>query len=220
MIIFEKFICRKDEIINQIVEKDDISQKQIILKSKNQLKIVRGKKNMVQRYLFKTIIAGSGGTGKTTLLYRFKNNKFLEDTKITIGVEFSIAQVGQATLQLWDFAGEERFRDMLPSFCLGANGCIMVFDLGNAKSFLDLSEWLTIIRNNTKTIPVILVGTKLDLIEEGKVEQAVSDEKVKEFLDENNILKFIKISSKNGQNVTVAFDTITNLMLKNAGVII
>ncbi len=175
---------------------------------------------MVQRYLFKTIIAGSGGTGKTTLLYRFKNNKFLEDTKITIGVEFSIAQVGQATLQLWDFAGEERFRDMLPSFCLGANGCIMVFDLGNAKSFLDLTEWLSIIRNNTKTIPVILVGTKLDLIEEGKVEQAVSEEKVKEFLDENNILKFIKISSKNGQNVTTAFETITNLMLKNAGVII
>ena len=175
---------------------------------------------MVQRYLFKTIIAGSGGTGKTTLLYRFKNNKFLEDTKITIGVEFSIAQVGQATLQIWDFAGEERFRDMLPSFCLGANGCIMVFDLGNAKSFFDLSEWLTIIRENTKNIPIILVGTKLDLIEEGKVEQAVSEEKVKEFLDENNILQFIKISSKNGENVTLAFETITNLMLKNAGVII
>jgi small GTP-binding protein len=173
---------------------------------------------MAQRYLFKTIIAGSGGTGKTTLLFRFKNNKFLEDTKITIGVEFSIAQVGQATLQIWDFAGEERFRDMLPSFCLGANGCMMVFDLGNAKSFFDLEEWYEIIRNNTKNIPMTLVGTKLDLIEEGAVEQAVSEEAIQEFLEKHNILDFIKISSKNGQNVTEAFNTITKCMLKNAGV--
>jgi len=128
-------------------------------------------KPTTSRYLFKLIIAGSGGSGKTTLLARYTTGLFSGSTKMTIGVDFSVTSAktkyGPTTLQIWDFGGESRFRTMLPSFCLGASGCLMLFDPLRPETFHELNEWIEIVRANTKNVPVILLSSKQDLIEEG-----------------------------------------------------
>src|SRR6056297_1794439 len=125
---------------------------------------------MCARYLFKTILAGAGGAGKTTLLRRYTTGTFDGNIKMTIGVDFSVAECetkhGSSTLQIWDFAGEERFRNMLPKFCMGAKGCLLLFDPLRPNTFYELSDWLKIIKKNTKDIPLLLISTKQDLIED------------------------------------------------------
>ena len=126
---------------------------------------------MTGKYLFKIILAGSGGCGKTTLLNRYTTGQFNSDTKMTIGVDFAVHYLelsedkGAATLQIWDFGGEERFRTMLPSFCQGASGALLFFDLVRTHTFYELDEWINIIRRNTHNIPIILLGAKYYLIE-------------------------------------------------------
>ena len=125
---------------------------------------------MTGKYLFKIILAGSGGCGKTTLLNRYTTGQFNTDTKMTIGVDFAVHYLelnedkGAATLQIWDFGGEERFRTMLPSFCQGASGALLFFDLARTHTFYELDEWINIIRRNTHDIPIIMLGAKYDLI--------------------------------------------------------
>jgi small GTP-binding protein len=86
-------------------------------------------------YMFKVIVVGEGGVGKTTLINRFATNKFSEDTKITIGASFYAFENdvngsdAPVKLQVWDFGGEKRFRFILPSYCQGAHGVIFAFDL-------------------------------------------------------------------------------------------
>ena len=83
--------------------------------------------------IFKTVIAGEGGVGKTALTIRFTKGVYLEGTKMTIGVDFSAVKVSlreeAVTLQLWDFGGENRFRFILPGYCKGSSGALLVFDL-------------------------------------------------------------------------------------------
>ena len=111
---------------------------------------------MTDKFLFKLIIAGSSGSGKTTLLRRYTTGLFSGGTKMTIGVDFSVTNCetskGKTVLQIWDFGGEERFRIMLPNFCLGASGCIMMFDPLRPSTFIELDEWIQIVRQNTKNI--------------------------------------------------------------------
>ena len=172
---------------------------------------------MCARYLFKTILAGAGGAGKTTLLRRYTTGTFDGNIKMTIGVDFSVSdcetKYGPATLQIWDFAGEERFRNMLPKFCMGARGCLMLFDPLRPKTFYELSEWLEIIRSNTKDIPILLISSKQDLIEEGHT-FAISQEEIDKFIEENHIDGYMQVSSKTGYNVKEAFTRITELMIE------
>ena len=169
-------------------------------------------------FLFKIILAGSGGCGKTTLMTRYTTGAFTSNTKMTIGVDFAIHHlklpgVGKITLQIWDFGGEERFREMLPSFCLGASGCLLFFDLLRPHTFHELDEWIKIIRDNTNDIPIILLGTKYDLIE-SEEEISISQDLIDEFMKNNNIKQFLYVSSKTGLNVKESFEGLSKLMLE------
>ncbi|MHA2330250.1 MAG: Rab family GTPase, partial [Candidatus Hodarchaeales archaeon] len=93
------------------------------------------------KYIFKIIVVGEGGVGKTTFINRFANNKFVKDTKITIGAGFysfhnEVYKDTIIKLQVWDFGGEKRFRFILPSYCHGAHGVIFTFDLTRSSSLL------------------------------------------------------------------------------------
>jgi small GTP-binding protein len=169
------------------------------------------------RYLFKLIIAGSGGSGKTTLLQRFTTGLFSGGTKMTIGVDFSVTQsktqYGDVTLQIWDFGGEERFRTMLPSFCLGASGCLMLFDPIRPETFHELQDWIQIVNNNTKNVPIILLSSKQDLIDEGHT-FSVPMEDVNAFVEEHQIIDYQPLSSKTGLNVVESFTRISELMIE------
>ncbi|MHA1584300.1 MAG: Rab family GTPase [Promethearchaeota archaeon] len=170
------------------------------------------------KYLFKLIIAGSGGSGKTTLLTRYTTGLFKSGTKMTIGVDFNVTSCetdkGVVTLQIWDFGGEERFRTMLPSFCLGASGCIMMFDPLRPQTFHELTEWIQIVRDNTKgKIPILLVASKQDLLNE-EVKMTIPIEDVENFVTKHELVEYLKVSSKMGENVTETFQSIANLMIE------
>ena len=172
---------------------------------------------MASTYLFKIIIAGSGGSGKTTLLKRYTTGLFTGGTKMTIGVDFNISQTdtqyGKTTLQIWDFGGEDRFRSMLPDFCRGASGALMLFDPTRPKTFHELEEWMEIVRGNTKDVPLVLISSKQDLIDDGQP-FSISEDSIKEFMQKNKIQYYYKVSSKTGFNVSEVFVNLSEQMIE------
>ena len=169
---------------------------------------------MPQKFILKILTAGEGGVGKTTLLHRYVEGKFSAETKMTIGVEFFLKETEidskQCTLQLWDFGGQERFRFLLESYVLGAKGALLMFDLTRMSSLQNLEQWLNIVRKGDPNLPVLFVGTKLDLGEEIQVD----DDYAKTFLKEYNLIDFLKISSKTGEHVSDAFNILTQKILE------
>ena len=169
---------------------------------------------MPQKFILKILTAGEGGVGKTTLLHRYVEGKFSADTRMTIGVEFflkeTVVDEKQCTLQLWDFGGQERFRFLLESYVLGAKGAMLMFDLTRISSLENLEQWLNIVRKGDPNLPVLFLGTKLDLVDEIQVD----DDYAETFLNEYNLIDFLKISSKTGENVSQAFNMLTNKILE------
>jgi len=165
------------------------------------------------------LISGEGGVGKTTLLHRVVNNKFLEDTRITIGVEFFLLNMNvdgiDCSLQLWDFGGQERFRFMLDSYVMGAKGALLLFDLTRMKTLDKLQDWVSIVRKHDPTLPILFVGTKLDRVED----ISVADDYAREFMEPLKLFDFIKISSKTGDGVLPAFQKIVHQILINQKII-
>lgn len=165
--------------------------------------------------LLKLIIAGEGGVGKTTFVRRFVEGVY-HDSILTVGTAFAAKRItvddgnGQqcpVKLQLWDFAGEKRFRSMLPKFCVGARGAILSFDLSRFSTFLKLSEWLTMIRSNTEGVPIVLVGMKADLL------RAVDQKEAIDFTQSQGLKAYFESSAKTGFQVIEVFQFIAKAML-------
>ncbi|MFW9882242.1 MAG: Rab family GTPase [Candidatus Thorarchaeota archaeon] len=165
--------------------------------------------------LLKVITAGDGGVGKTTLLYRYVEGKFLADTKMTLGVEFFIKEIyikeEVINLQVWDFGGQDHFRPLLKDYSLGAKGALLLFDLTRPSSLENIDQWVNICRDENPGIPIIFLGTKLDLTESITVE----DKFARSFLKDYDFFKYLKISSKTGVNVNLAFRLLAKEIMKN-----
>ncbi|MHA2315228.1 MAG: Rab family GTPase [Candidatus Hermodarchaeia archaeon] len=161
-----------------------------------------------RKAVLKLIVVGDGGVGKTTLIHRYLTGSYL-DQRMTVGSGFATRDIEMEgiviTLAIWDFAGEERFRFLMPSYCRGALGCILAFDLTRPPTFYHLDEWLTLVRENTDDIPILLVATKRD------VAKYPVDEGLR-YAQTNGLAGFIETSSKEGYNVAEVFNTITSLM--------
>ncbi|TRY63224.1 hypothetical protein TCAL_11313 [Tigriopus californicus] len=156
-------------------------------------------------YIFKYIIIGDMGVGKSCLLHQFTEKKFMADCPHTIGVEFGtriIEVSGQKIkLQIWDTAGQERFRAVTRSYYRGAAGALMVYDVTRRSTYNHLSSWLTDARNLTNPNTVIfLIGNKCDL----EAQRDVTYEEAKQFAEENG-LAFLETSAKTGEKVEDAF---------------
>ncbi|MHA1777603.1 MAG: Rab family GTPase [Promethearchaeota archaeon] len=177
-----------------------------------------------KKYVFKILVAGQGGVGKTTLLTRAVTGKFVQNTSMTIGVEFHLlnSKIGppghpdavDVVGQLWDFGGQERFRFMLDSYVAGARGALLLYDLTRLRTLDGLEEWVKIIRKQDPNLPILFVGTKLDRVDD----ITVSDDYAREFLEPLNMFGHIKISSKDGTGVKQAFDMIFRRVLEINGV--
>ncbi len=169
---------------------------------------------MPKKFILKILTAGEGGVGKTTLLTRYVEGKFSAETKMTIGVEFFLKETEiddkHCTLQLWDFGGQERFRFLLESYVLGAKGAMLMFDLTRISSLENLEQWLNIVRKGDPSLPVLFLGTKLDLVDEIQVD----DDYAQSFLSEYNLIDYLKISSKTGENIGQAFEQLTRKILE------
>ena len=176
-------------------------------------------KNLTSTLQFKLPIFGDAGVGKTTLTHRYLHGLFKESYHHTIGVDFFLKRFEidghKVSLQIWDFAGEEKFRFLLPGIIDGAHGTIFMFDITRYVTFKNLTNWLNVFKEANKThdqdVPILLVGSKTDL--EGL--RTVPSEEGKKFVKENNLMGYIECSSKTGENVEEIFRSITKIMISN-----
>lgn len=158
-------------------------------------------------YLFKLLLIGNSGVGKSCLLLRFSDDTYTNDYISTIGVDFKIKTVeldGKTVkLQIWDTAGQERFRTITSSYYRGSHGIIIVYDVTDQESFNGVKMWLQEIdRYATSTVLKLLVGNKCDLQDKRVVEYDVA----KEFAESNN-MPFLETSALDATNVEEAFLT-------------
>ncbi|KAL6042523.1 GTP-binding protein ypt1 [Balamuthia mandrillaris] len=159
-------------------------------------------------HLFKILMVGDSGVGKSSLLLRFTEDTFSENFISTIGVDFKIRTVNlegkTVKMQIWDTAGQERFRTITSSYYRGAHGVILVYDVTDQVSFNNARQWLTEIeRYACGQVVKLLVGNKSDLTTKRVVDYVTG----KEFADQFN-LPFLEASAKDGNNVETAFLTL------------
>ncbi len=168
---------------------------------------------MIKKYIYKIVTAGDGGVGKTTLLKRYVDNKFSEGTKLTVGVEFFIKDITfrgySFTLQLWDFGGQDRFRFLLDGYTSGTKGALLMFDLTRINSLNNLQEWVELLRKRNPNLPLLFIGTKMDLLTENNID----DVYIAELKRKYQCFDFLKVSSKTGENVQLAFEKIIEAIL-------
>ena len=168
---------------------------------------------MASNWVFKTIVAGAGGVGKSALIQRYVDGSFLEDHKMTIGADFKVKDVvldtGESVrLQLWDFAGEERFRFLLGDYCAGASGALICYDVTVYATFEQIPEWLKIIRENAGMVPIILVGNKYDLDS-----HEVDLETAEDYAEQAKCLMNVMCSSKLDLNVEPIFSAMAKWLI-------
>jgi len=157
---------------------------------------------------------GDASVGKTSLTIRYISGSFLEDLKLTIGVDFysktTTINNFKVKLQIWDFGGEERFRFLLSQYCKGANGAFFLYDITNSTTLDHLPDWTQIIREHAGDIPIMLIGSKLDLDEFRAVSRDNGILAAKKY----DLSSFVEVSAKNGQNVEKAFEVMTEILLE------
>jgi len=159
-------------------------------------------------YLFKVVLIGDSGVGKSNLLSRLTRNEFNLESKSTIGVEFATRsiQVDNKTIkaQIWDTAGQERYRAITSAYYRGAVGALLVYDIAKHVTYENVNRWLKELRDHADSnIVIMLVGNKSDL----RHLRAVPTEEAKQFAAENT-LSFIETSALDASNVELAFQNI------------
>ena len=170
-------------------------------------------------YLLKISVFGAKNVGKKTIAKsRFLEKPFDSDYMSTTGIEFStktlVVNDIEAKLQLFLYNPDKRFWDEkslvnLEIVIRGSHGAVIMYDITKMNSLEQLPQWVQIIKNNTRDIPILLVGNKLDLKEQRKI----SKEQIETIKNEYNIASALEISVKTGENVEKLFSNLTNLIL-------
>uniref|UniRef100_A0A8C2LIH4 small monomeric GTPase n=1 Tax=Cricetulus griseus TaxID=10029 RepID=A0A8C2LIH4_CRIGR len=158
--------------------------------------------------LFKLLLIGDSGVGKSCLLLRFADDTYMESYISTIGLDGKTIE-----LQIWDTADQERFRTITSSYYRGAHGIIVVYDVTDQESFNDVKQWLQDIdRYASENVRKLLVGNKCELTTKKVVDYTTA----KEFADSLGI-PFLETSAKNATNVELSFMTMAAKIKKQMG---
>ena len=158
-------------------------------------------------YLYKLIIVGDSFVGKTNIMSQYIRKEFSLNTKSTVGVEFGakIIKIENKMIkaQIWDTAGEERYRSVTNAYYKGAKGAFVVYDITNKLSFESVEKWIQDLKiNSDHNITLLLIGNKKDLEDKREVSKEDGEEKAKTFG-----LGFIETSACTGENIDKAFET-------------
>lgn len=168
-------------------------------------------------YLFKLLLIGDSGVGKSCILLRFADDTYTDSYISTIGVDFKIRTIeldGKTVkLQIWDTAGQERFRTITSSYYRGAHGIIVVYDVTDQTSFNNVKNWLNEIeRYANENVNKLLVGNKSDMVSKKVVDSGTA----KEFADSLNI-PFLETSARDSTNVEKTFITMAQEIKNRLG---
>ena len=160
--------------------------------------------------IYKILLVGDSGVGKTNIMLRYLNKEFNINTKATVGVEFGskniIIDKKVIKGQIWDTAGQERYRAITSGYYKGAHGAFVVYDITLKESFEAVDRWINDLRNNTdERLEIILIGNKSDLEEKRQVTKEEGEEKAKE-----KEVAFMETSALNCNNIEKAFNEILN----------
>ena len=170
--------------------------------------------NLAYDHLFKLLLIGDSGVGKSSLILRFADDTFNGSFISTIGVDFKVKTVDvggtKIKMQIWDTAGQERFRTIVSTYYRGAHGIIVVYDVTDKESFLKIQHWLKEIDNyGTDKVSKLIVGNKSDLTER----RVVTFESAKEFADQLGI-QVIETSARSKAHVEDVFLVMAETILE------
>jgi small GTP-binding protein len=164
----------------------------------------------------KVIVSGDGGVGKTSFLNRLIHDTFYEDNELTKGIDFYSKNIKVNGIEfnfiMWDFAGQAQFKTLLNDFVGGSIAAVILFDLTRINTIENVYDWIKTLEA-FGNLPILLIGTKSDLISPSQTE--LIDDYILDIVNEyENIITYLKISSKTGDNIKNAFEIlIGNLCL-------
>jgi small GTP-binding protein len=168
-------------------------------------------------YIFKIILIGDSGIGKTSIINRYIHNSFNDKYICTIGVDFMMKTMNieetQIKLQVWDTAGMERYKQLTTSYYKGSHSAIIVFDLTNKSSFDNVEYWLNLFYENSNPIfqkYVMLIGNKADMVDSIKV----TPDMIEAFIKDRNI-QYAECSARTGENISSVFESLGRKLFEN-----
>ena len=161
----------------------------------------------------KVVFGGDSGVGKTSIIRKYVENEFSQFSSTpTVNVNFSSKEItvndSTVKLQFWDTAGQEAYRSISVSYFRNAKGIVLVYDVTNPQTFLNLKDWIGMIEEKAGNIPWIIFGNKSDLME-----NAISEEEIASLAQDYGVNYFIG-SAKDGVNIDEAFYNLTELMIE------
>ena len=165
--------------------------------------------------IFKILVIGDTGVGKSNLLLRYVKNEFAGDMRSTVGVEFGTKMMKidgyEVKAQIWDTAGQERYRAITSAYYKGAKGVLIVYDITRKNTFDNVDKWLNDFKMKCdEDAAIIIVGNKSDLIEKREIDT----EEAKNYASLHN-LAFFETSAKENENVEKAFYDLVSQIVKN-----
>ncbi|OLS19171.1 MAG: GTPase KRas precursor [Candidatus Heimdallarchaeota archaeon LC_2] len=163
---------------------------------------------MISSTTFKIIMVGDAMVGKTTLRLRYMGEGFREKYIPTIGVDFAIATYQNYILQIWDLAGQQTFNSMIEKMYLGATGIIVVFDVTNKKTMLNVPNWIdAFLTIERKAVPMVVFGNKVDLRDESSIQKLEAEEYVNNLSKKYEVeVNYVETSALTGENIKSAFE--------------
>ena len=166
---------------------------------------------MSAKYIIKILTLGDTSVGKSSIVLRFTEEKFDDNQFSTIGIDFKTKFIkrGDSSVKvlIWDTAGQEKFQNIARQYYKGANGVLLIYDIGNRKSFQRIDFWLKELKDNNRLeeLFICLVGNKIDM--EDKRE--ITREEGQKYAKDNNII-FFEVSAKTGDGINLLFDKVIN----------
>ena len=207
---------KKDDSVNLSKNNDSLNNSRNS-KAYEEKKQKKEKKSEVKKKFInlKIIFVGDVSVGKTSVIERYINNNFKDDYTCTIQAEQKTKIINEDSntsirMDIWDTAGQEKFRSLTRQYYRDSQGAIIVFDITKKRTFDSLQTWIDDIQDySDKDIPIIIVGNKSDLIDE----REVSENNINEFL--NDKYTYFEVSAKYGNNIDLAFNKIKKLIMEN-----